>query len=81
MLGGTAVLVAATLLMRAYLIMSFPLLTATAAVPAVGAIATAAVPAAQRTAAKWVALAFSLVTLVLAAVVTGRFARAAPATS
>ena len=53
--------------------MSFPLLTATAAVPALGAIATAAVPAAQRAAAKWVALAFSLVTLALAAVIMVRF--------
>ncbi len=47
----------------------FPLLTATAAVPAVGAIVTAAVPAAKRTAAKWLALAFSVVTLVLAAII------------
>ncbi|OEV03316.1 NADH-quinone oxidoreductase subunit M [Streptomyces oceani] len=53
--------------------MSFPLLTVTAAVPAVGAIATAAVPAARRTAAKWLALAASLLTLVLAAVVLVRF--------
>ncbi|WP_030022221.1 NADH-quinone oxidoreductase subunit M [Streptomyces monomycini] len=53
--------------------MSFPLLTATAAVPAIGAIATAAVPAARRTAAKWLALLFSLATLVLAAVVAVRF--------
>ncbi len=53
--------------------MSFPLLTVTAAVPAVGAIVTAAVPAARRTAAKWLALAFSAATLVLAAVVTARF--------
>ncbi|MEF3118873.1 NADH-quinone oxidoreductase subunit M [Streptomyces chrestomyceticus] len=53
--------------------MSFPLLTATAAVPAIGAIATAAVPAAKRTAAKWLALLFSLATLVLAAVVAVRF--------
>ncbi|MFI6939168.1 NADH-quinone oxidoreductase subunit M [Streptomyces sp. NPDC050418] len=53
--------------------MSFPLLTATAAVPAIGAIATAAVPAAKRTAAKWLALFFSLVTLALAAVVMIRF--------
>jgi NADH-quinone oxidoreductase subunit M len=53
--------------------MSFPLLTATAVVPAVGAIATAAVPAARRTAAKWLALLFSLVTLALAAVVMARF--------
>jgi NADH-quinone oxidoreductase subunit M len=51
----------------------FPLLTVTAAVPAVGAIVTAAVPAARRTVAKWVALAFSLATLVLAGVVAGRF--------
>ena len=53
--------------------MSFPLLTATAALPAIGAVATAAVPAAKRTAAKWLALLFSLATLVLAAVVLIRF--------
>ncbi|MEW1614079.1 MULTISPECIES: NADH-quinone oxidoreductase subunit M [unclassified Streptomyces] len=53
--------------------MSFPLLTATAALPAIGAIATAAVPAAQRTVAKWVALLFSLGTLVLAGIVFARF--------
>ncbi|MFI6083258.1 NADH-quinone oxidoreductase subunit M [Streptomyces sp. NPDC051217] len=53
--------------------MSFPLLTATAAVPAIGAIVTAAVPAARRTAAKWIALAFSLATLVLAAIALVRF--------
>ncbi|MFC8275049.1 NADH-quinone oxidoreductase subunit M [Streptomyces sp. NPDC057271] len=53
--------------------MSFPLLTVTAAVPAVGAILTAAVPAARRTAAKWLALLVSLVTLALAAVVMVRF--------
>ncbi|MGW7043720.1 NADH-quinone oxidoreductase subunit M [Streptomyces avermitilis] len=53
--------------------MSFPLLTATAVLPALGALATAAVPAAQRTAAKWLALAVSLATLVLAAVVLVRF--------
>ncbi|GHF90005.1 NADH-quinone oxidoreductase subunit M [Streptomyces filamentosus] len=53
--------------------MSFPLLTATAAVPAVGAILTAAVPAGRRTAAKWLALLVSLATLVLAAVVFARF--------
>ncbi|MFE0640851.1 NADH-quinone oxidoreductase subunit M [Streptomyces sp. NPDC058877] len=53
--------------------MSFPLLTVTAAVPAVGAILTAAVPAARRTAAKWLALLVSLGTLVLAAVVFARF--------
>ncbi|RFU87735.1 NADH-quinone oxidoreductase subunit M [Streptomyces triticagri] len=53
--------------------MSFPLLTATAALPAVGAIATAAVPAARRTAAKWMALLFSLATLVAALVVVFRF--------
>ncbi|MER5205014.1 NADH-quinone oxidoreductase subunit M [Streptomyces sp. NPDC002825] len=51
----------------------FPLLTATAAVPAVGAVLTAAVPAARRTAAKWFALLVSLVTLVLAAIVWARF--------
>ncbi|MEO3755982.1 NADH-quinone oxidoreductase subunit M [Streptomyces sp. B6B3] len=53
--------------------MSFPLLTATALAPAVGAVVTAAVPAAQRTAAKWLALLFSLVTAGLAAVVLVRF--------
>ncbi|MFF4231585.1 NADH-quinone oxidoreductase subunit M [Streptomyces sp. NPDC001820] len=53
--------------------MSFPLLTVTAALPAIGAITTAAVPAARRTAAKWLALLFSLGTLVLAAVVLVRF--------
>lgn len=53
--------------------MSFPILTATAAIPAIGAIATAAVPAARRNAAKWLALLFSLATLVLAAVVLVRF--------
>lgn len=53
--------------------MSFPLLTATAALPAVGAIATAAVPAARRTAAKWLALLFSLGTLALGAVQLVRF--------
>ncbi|MEV7869527.1 NADH-quinone oxidoreductase subunit M [Streptomyces sp. NPDC088124] len=53
--------------------MSFPLLTATAVLPAIGAIATAAVPAARRTAAKWLALLFSLGTLALAAVVLVRF--------
>ncbi|EMF01102.1 NADH:ubiquinone oxidoreductase subunit M [Streptomyces mobaraensis NBRC 13819 = DSM 40847] len=55
------------------MIMSFPLLTATAAVPAVGAVVTAAVPAARREAAKWLALAFSLATLALAAVQLARF--------
>ncbi|GAA0452570.1 NADH-quinone oxidoreductase subunit M [Streptomyces sp. NPDC046215] len=53
--------------------MSFPLLTVTAAVPAAGAVLTAAVPAARRTAAKWLALGFSLATLVLAAVQLVRF--------
>ncbi|MFF8314111.1 NADH-quinone oxidoreductase subunit M [Streptomyces lydicus] len=53
--------------------MSFPLLTATAVVPAVGAIATAALPAAKRTAAKWLALLFSLLTFALALVVAFRF--------
>ncbi|MFJ3934182.1 MULTISPECIES: NADH-quinone oxidoreductase subunit M [unclassified Streptomyces] len=53
--------------------MSFPILTATAVLPAVGAIATAAVPAARRTAAKWTALLFSLGTLVLAGVILARF--------
>ncbi len=53
--------------------MSFPLLTATAVLPAAGAVLTAAVPAARRTAAKWLALLFSLGTLVLAAIVLVRF--------
>ncbi|MFD9484587.1 NADH-quinone oxidoreductase subunit M [Streptomyces sp. NPDC059991] len=53
--------------------MSFPLLTATAALPAIGAIATAAVPAERRTAAKWLALLVSLGTLVLGAVQLVRF--------
>jgi NADH-quinone oxidoreductase subunit M len=53
--------------------MSFPILTATAALPAIGAIVTAAVPAARRTVAKWLALLFSLATLVLAAIVLVRF--------
>ncbi|MGW2208540.1 NADH-quinone oxidoreductase subunit M [Streptomyces sp. NPDC001781] len=53
--------------------MSFPLLTATAALPALGAVATAAVPARQRTAAKWLALVVSLATLALAIVVLVRF--------
>ncbi|KIZ13348.1 NADH-quinone oxidoreductase subunit M [Streptomyces natalensis] len=53
--------------------MSFPLLTATAALPAIGAVATAAVPAAKRSAAKWLALAFSLATFALALVIAFRF--------
>jgi NADH-quinone oxidoreductase subunit M len=53
--------------------MSFPLLTVTAAVPALGAVATAAVPAARRNAAKWLALSVSLVTVALAALVLVRF--------
>ncbi|MET9642372.1 NADH-quinone oxidoreductase subunit M [Streptomyces syringium] len=53
--------------------MSFPLLTATAVVPALGAVLTAAVPAARRSAAKWLALVFSLATLALAAVQLMRF--------
>ncbi|GAB7032707.1 NADH-quinone oxidoreductase subunit M [Streptomyces sp. NPDC021749] len=53
--------------------MSFPLLTATAVVPAIGAIATAALPAAKRTAAKWLALLFSLLTFALALIVAFRF--------
>ncbi|WP_438487350.1 NADH-quinone oxidoreductase subunit M [Streptomyces sp. S186] len=53
--------------------MSFPLLTVTAAVPAIGAVATAAVPAARRTAAKWLALLFSLATLAPALLVAARF--------
>ncbi|MFD5734329.1 NADH-quinone oxidoreductase subunit M [Streptomyces sioyaensis] len=53
--------------------MSFPLLTVVAVVPAAGAIATAALPAAKRTAAKWLALLVSLVTFALALVVAFRF--------
>jgi NADH-quinone oxidoreductase subunit M len=53
--------------------MSFPLLTATALTPAIGAIATAAVPAARREAAKWLALLFSLATAGLGAAVLLRF--------
>jgi NADH-quinone oxidoreductase subunit M len=53
--------------------MSFPILTVTAVVPAVGAVVTAAVPAARKTAAKYTALLFSLATLVLALVVLVRF--------
>ncbi|MER6994757.1 NADH-quinone oxidoreductase subunit M [Streptomyces sp. NPDC000410] len=53
--------------------MSFPLLTATAALPAIGAIATAAMPAGRRAAAKWLALLVSLGTLALAAIVAVRF--------
>ncbi|NEC30083.1 NADH-quinone oxidoreductase subunit M [Streptomyces sp. SID8111] len=53
--------------------MSFPLLTATAALPAIGAIATAAVPASKRTAAKWLALLVSLATFVLAVAILVRF--------
>ncbi|MFE6738833.1 NADH-quinone oxidoreductase subunit M [Streptomyces tubercidicus] len=53
--------------------MSFPLLTAVAVVPAVGAIATAALPAAKRNEAKWLALLFSLATFALALVVAFRF--------
>ncbi|MBV2355044.1 NADH-quinone oxidoreductase subunit M [Streptomyces sp. J2-1] len=53
--------------------MSFPLLTATAALPALGAVATAAVPASRRSAAKWLALLVSLATLALAVVVLVRF--------
>ncbi|MFR9722569.1 NADH-quinone oxidoreductase subunit M [Streptomyces sp. MS19] len=53
--------------------MSFPLLTATAVAPALGAVVTAAVPAARRTAAKWLALGFSLLTVALAAAVVLRF--------
>ncbi|MDT0443386.1 NADH-quinone oxidoreductase subunit M [Streptomyces johnsoniae] len=53
--------------------MSFPLLTATALTPAIGAIVTAAVPAARRTAAKWLALLFSLATAGFAAAVLLRF--------
>jgi len=57
--------------------MSFPILTVSWAVPAAGAIVTAALPAAtgeaRRAAARWTALGFSLVTLVVAAIATGRF--------
>ncbi|MET8977564.1 NADH-quinone oxidoreductase subunit M [Streptomyces sp. NPDC004539] len=53
--------------------MSFPLLTATAVLPAVGAIATAAVPAARRNAAKALALLVSLGTLALAIAILVRF--------
>ena len=57
--------------------MPFPLLTVTAAVPAVGAVVTAALPAAStaamRRTTKAVALAFSAVTLVLVAIATARF--------
>ncbi|MGW1835762.1 NADH-quinone oxidoreductase subunit M [Streptomyces sp. NPDC002067] len=53
--------------------MSFPLLTCAAALPAVGAVATAALPAARRTAAKWVALLFSVATFALALVIAFRF--------
>jgi NADH-quinone oxidoreductase subunit M len=53
--------------------MSFPLLTATALTPAIGAVVTAAVPAARRTAAKWLALLVSLATAGLAAAVVLRF--------
>ncbi|MEW2631140.1 NADH-quinone oxidoreductase subunit M [Streptomyces sp. NPDC048389] len=53
--------------------MSFPILTATAVLPALGAIATAAVPAGKRNASKWLALLVSLGTLVLAAIVLVRF--------
>lgn len=53
--------------------MSFPLLTAMAVAPAAGALVTAAMPAARCTAAKWTALAFSLVTLGFAVAVLVRF--------
>ncbi|MFF5445896.1 NADH-quinone oxidoreductase subunit M [Streptomyces sp. NPDC012888] len=53
--------------------MDFPLLTVTAAVPAAGAVLTAAVPAARRTAAKWLALLVSLATLALAVLIAVRF--------
>jgi NADH-quinone oxidoreductase subunit M len=52
---------------------SFPLLTVTAALPAAGAIVTAAVPAGRKAAAKYTALAFSLGTLVLALIALVRF--------
>ncbi|MFF9480901.1 NADH-quinone oxidoreductase subunit M [Streptomyces sp. NPDC014733] len=53
--------------------LSFPLLTCAAALPAVGAVVTAALPAARRTAAKWVALLFSLATFAMALVIAFRF--------
>ncbi|AXI79025.1 NADH-quinone oxidoreductase subunit M [Peterkaempfera bronchialis] len=57
--------------------MPFPLLTVTAAVPAVGAVVTAALPAAttaaRRRTPKAVALAFSAVALVLTAIAAVRF--------
>ncbi|GHF85242.1 NADH-quinone oxidoreductase subunit M [Streptomyces thermodiastaticus] len=53
--------------------MSFPLLTTTAVLPAVGAVATAAVPAGRRTAAKWLALLVSLATFFLAVAVAVRY--------
>ncbi|QKW08499.1 NADH-quinone oxidoreductase subunit M [Streptomyces sp. NA04227] len=53
--------------------MSFPLLTATAVLPALGAIATAAVPAGKRSAAKVLALVVSLATFGLAAAALVRF--------
>jgi NADH-quinone oxidoreductase subunit M len=53
--------------------MSFPLLTTTAVLPAVGAVATAAVPAGRRTAAKWPALLVSLATFFLAVAVAVRY--------
>ncbi|MDT0346706.1 NADH-quinone oxidoreductase subunit M [Streptomyces litchfieldiae] len=53
--------------------MSFPLLTATALTPAIGAVVTAAVPAERRTAAKWLALLFSVATAAFAAAVLLRF--------
>jgi NADH-quinone oxidoreductase subunit M len=56
----------------------FPLLTVTAALPAAGAVVTAALPAARRGAAKWVALLFSVATLVSALVVLARFAPGGP---
>jgi NADH-quinone oxidoreductase subunit M len=52
---------------------SFPILTVTAALPAVGAVVTAAVPAARKAAARYTALAFSLGTLVLSLVTLFRF--------
>jgi NADH-quinone oxidoreductase subunit M len=62
--------------------MSFPLLTLTAAVPAAGAVVTAALPAAtsepRRAAARWTALAFAAVTLVLACVDVARFTPGGP---
>ena len=60
--------------------MSFPLLTATAALPAVGGGRRGRVPAERRTVAKQLALVVSLAVLVLTVVVAGR-ASTRPATA